>query len=156
MCNYINLLHLLNKGNGYIVSKSIAKSTKVEKQWILKQDGYISISEKFKYKSRIVTKIIEDENGNDVQITEKEVVYWSKSYYEKQIHENKSFLEFLDKLKNSPDTFRITKTQASSIKKFIKKDFINELTGEVIDSSKLKAIIDEDKVNAYVDYFGYY
>ena len=42
------------------------------------------------------------------------------------------------------------------MKKFIKKEFINELTGEIIDSAKLKAILDEDKVNAFVDYFGYY
>ena len=80
----------------------------------------------------------------------------SKSYYEKQKYENKSFLDFIDKLKNNPESFRITKTQVSSLKKFIKKEFVNELTGEVIDSNKLKAIIDEDKVNAFVDYFGYY
>ena len=84
MCNYINLLHLLHKGNGYIVSKSIAKSTKEEKKYILKQDGYISISDNFKYKSRTITKTVKDENGQKVQLTEKEVIYWSKSYCEKQ------------------------------------------------------------------------
>ena len=156
MCNYLNLLHLLNKGNGYVISKSIAKSTKEEKEWILKQDDYISTSDNFKYKSRIITKMVKDANNKKVQITEKEVIYWSKSYYEKQIHENKSFLDFIDKLKNNPESFRTTKTQVSSLKKFIKKEFVNELTGEVIDSNKLKAIIDEDKVNAFVDYFGYY
>lgn len=156
MCNYINLLHLLHKGNGYVISKSIAKSTKEEKEWILKQSDYTNISESFKYKSRIITKTVKDENNKKVQITEKEVIYWSKSYYEKQKHENKSFLEFIEKLKTNPESFRITKTQASSLKKFIKKEFINELTGEVIDSNKLKAIIDEDKVNAFVAYFGYY
>ncbi len=156
MCNYINLLHLLHKGNGYIVSKSIAKSTKEEKKYILKQDGYISISDNFKYKSRTITKIVKDENGQKVQLTEKEVIYWSKSYCEKQKHENKTFLDFIEKLKNNPESFRITKTQVSSLKKFIKKDFINEITGEVIDSNQLKAIIDEEKINAFVDYFGYY
>ena len=156
MCNYINLLHLLHKGNGYVISKSIAKSTKEEKSWILKQDDYTIVSENFKYKSRIITKTIKDENNKKVQITEKEVIYWSKSYYEKQKYENKSFLEFIEKLKNNPESFRISKTQVSSLKKFIKKEFINELTGEVIDSNKLKAIIDEEKINAFVDYFGYY
>ncbi len=156
MCNYINLLHLLHKGNGYVISKSIAKSTKEEKTWILKQDDYTIVSENFKYKSRIITKTIKDENNKKVQITEKEVIYWSKSYYEKQKYENKSFLEFIEKLKNNPESFRISKTQVSSLKKFIKKEFINELTGEVIDSNKLKAIIDEEKINAFVDYFGYY
>ena len=95
MCNYLNLLHLLNKGNGYIVSKSIAKSNKEEKEWILKQDDYISLSDDFKYKARIVTKIVKDENGKKVQITEKEVSYWSKKFYDKQKYENKSFLELL-------------------------------------------------------------
>ena len=69
---------------------------------------------------------------------------------------NKTFLDFIEKLKNNPESFRITKTQVSSLKKFIKKDFINEITGEVIDSNQLKAIIDEEKINAFVDYFGYY
>lgn len=156
MCNYINLLHLLHKGNGYVISKSIAKSTKEEKEWILKQSDYNIVSENFKYKSRIVTKMVKDENNKKVPITEKEVIYWSKSYYEKQKHENKSFLDFIEKLKNNPETFRITKTQVSCLKKFIKKDFVNEITGEVIDSNRLKAIIDEDKLNAFVDYFGYY
>lgn len=156
MCNYINLLHLLHKGNGYIVSKSIAKSTKEEKKYILKQDDYISISDNFKYKSRTITKTVKDENRQKVQLTEKEVIYWSKSYCEKQKHENKTFLDFIEKLKNNPESFRITKTQVSSLKKFIKKDFINEITGEVIDSNQLKVIIDEEKINAFVDYFGYY
>lgn len=156
MCNYTNLFYLLHKGNGYVVSKSIPKSTKEEKEWILNQDGYAFVSDNFKYKSRIITKMVENENGEKEQITEKEVVYWSKNYYEKQRYENKSFLEFLDKLKNNPESFRVTKTQASSIKKFIKKEFINELTGEIINSNKLKAIVDEEKINAFVGYFGYY
>lgn len=156
MCNYLNLLHLLHKGNGYIISKSIAKSTKEEKDWILKQDGYTFLSDSFKYKSRIITKTVKDENGKKVQITEKEIAYWSESYYKKQKHENKTFLEFIQKLKDNPESFRITKTQVSSLKKFIKKECINDLTGEILDSNKLKAIIDEEKINAYVAYFGYY
>ena len=155
MCNYDNLLHLLNKGNGYIVSKSILKSKKEEKDWILK-DGYTHVSNDFKYKSRIITKMVKDEHGNNVQITEKEVAYWSKKYYDKQVYENKSFLEFIDKLKNSPESFRVTKTQVSPLKKFIKKGFIDEATGEYIDSKRLRAIIDEEKLNKHIAFYGFY
>ena len=89
-------------------------------------------------------------------ITEKVVVYWSRKFYNKQMAENKSFLEFIDKLQKSPDSFRLSKLQSKNIKKFLKKDCVNTESGEILDSSKIKSLIDMDKVNKYIQHFGYY
>lgn len=156
MTNYPNLLHITSLGNGYIVSKSILKSTKKDKQWLVDNEGYVSLNEGFKYKSRIIHKKVKDEFGNEREITEKEVVYWSKKFEERQKHENKSFLEFIEKLKLSPESFRISKSQSKDLKKFLKKDVENIDTAEIIDSTKLKAILDEEKLNSFNSLMGYY
>jgi hypothetical protein len=98
ICNYMNLLHLLNAGNGYIVSKSLLKSTKKEQEWTYDDEGYTVVSPDFKYKSRIMKRKVKDENGNEREIEEKVVVYWSRKFEERSIHENKKFLDFLEKL----------------------------------------------------------
>lgn len=156
MCSYINLAHILSLGNGYVVSKSIAKSKASERQWIFDEDDYTVESPGFKYKSRIITREIMGENGDLHMITEKVVVYWDKRFYERQIHENKSFLDFLDKLMQSPNSFRITATQSKSIRRFLKRDFLHVDTGELLDSSKLRSVIDPEKVEAFKKELGYY
>lgn len=156
MTNYPNLLHITSLGNGYIVSKSILKSTKKDKEWLTNSDGYTNLSENFKYKSRIIHKKVKDEFGIEHEITEKEVVYWSKKFEDRQKHENKSFLKFIEKLKTSPENFRISKSQSKDLKKFLKKDVENIDTGEVLDSTKLKAMLDDEKINAFNKLMGYY
>lgn len=156
ICNYMNLLHVLDAGNGYIVSKSLLKSTKAEQAWTYDDTDYIYTSENFKYKSKIVKRIVKDENGNKRTIEEKVVVYWSKKFHDRCAYENKKFLEFLDKLEESPENFRITALQSKSLKKFIEKDCVNRKTGELINSSEIKPLIDFDKVNEYKNSMGYY
>lgn len=156
MTNYPNLLHITSLGNGYIVSKSIFKSTKKDKEWLIDDNGYISTSNDFKYKSRIIHKKVKDEFGNIKEITEKEVVFWSKKFEARQKHENKSFLEFIEKLKKSPESFRISKSQTKELKKFLKSDVVNIDTGETLNSHKLKAMLDMDKINSFNSLMGYY
>lgn len=156
MCNYPNISHLINRNKGYIISKSIKKSKNEEKDWILNDDDYIVLNENFKYKSRIVSRTITDENGNEKTIREKVVVYWSKKFHDKELAENRSFLEFLEKLSSSPENFRITSLNAKKIKRFIKKEFVNKDTGEFVDSRKLKTIVDIDEIEKFKKFFGYY
>jgi len=89
-------------------------------------------------------------------VTELVVVYWSEKFEKRQLAENKSFLEFLEKLIEQPENFRVTSSQAKNIRPFLKKEVVNEDTGEVLDSSGLKVLIDMDKVNHYRDNMGYY
>ncbi len=156
ICNYMNLIHVLDAGNGYIVSKSLLKSTKKEQEWTYCDDDYIKTSDDFKYKSRIVKRTHKDENGQSRTIEEKVVVYWSRKFQTRCERENKKFLDFLKKLEESPENFRITALQSKSLRKFFKKDCVNQKTGEVMNSSDIKAFIDFDKVAEYRKSMGYY
>lgn len=153
---YPNLLRLKDAGNGYIISKSLLKSTKKEQEWIYRDDDYISVNDDFKYKSRIVKKTVKDENGNKRTIEEKVVVYWSKKFQLRAERENKKFLDFLKKLQEHPENFRITTTQSKTLRKFFKKECVNEKTGEILDSTKIRAFLDFDKVTEYRKRLGYY
>lgn len=156
MCAYKNLLHILSCGNGYLVSKSIEKSKRGEKEWIYDDSDYTVESENFKYKSKIVTRTEKDENAKSVKITEKVVVYWDKYFADRQEAENKSFLEFLDRLLESPASFKITASQSKNIRRFLKNEFINIESGELTKVSKLRSMIDKDKVKEFKRKFGYY
>lgn len=156
MCSYPNIAHILSLGNGYVVSKSIAKSKDEEQAWIFDGEGYIAESPNFKYKSRIVTKKIRDMNGKLVTISEKVVAYWDKHFYDRQIKENQKFLDFIEKLTENPGHFRISSAQSKDMRKFLKDEYLNIDTGELLDSSKLCAAIDLDKVNKFKNQFGYY
>lgn len=150
-----NTYYLVNKNNGYIISKSLEKTAKEEKQWAFDPSGYTIVSKDFKYKSHIVKRKVKVADEYK-EITEKVIVYFSKKFYDKQMHQNKSFLEFIEKLKISPDSFKITKTQSNSLKKFLKSELVNSKTGEILNSKDLKAFVDFDKINKYKDSFGYY
>lgn len=156
MCSYKNICHLLDHNNGYVISKSIAKSTFEEQEWIKDDSDYIKESESFKYKSRIIKKTVKDENNNKKDIVEKVVVYWSKAFAEREYALQKSFIEFLDKVRTSPQNFKITSSQYNKLKPFLKTEVENIKTGEVIKSSILKVLIDEEKIKDYIAHLGYY
>lgn len=156
ICNYTNLLHLLDSGHGYVVSKSLLKTTAKEQEWAYDDDGCTAIGDDFRYKSRIVKRKVKDEKGNIRTIEEQVVVYWSRKFEARSIRENKKFLDFLKKLEESPSSFHITATQAKSLRKFMRKECVNTETGEVLDSSAIRGFIDFDKVAEYKKSLGYY
>ena len=151
-----NMCHVLNLGNGYIVSKSLKKSTQQDREWVLDQRDYTEISPDFKYKSRIVSRMVTDEDGTRKKIREKVVVYWSKAFYAREMHENQSFLEFIEKLKANPNGFRVSAAQSRSLKKFMQKDMLHKETGEIVDSRKLLSLIDDKKLTEFNELMGYY
>mgnify|MGYP002625660664 FL=1 len=151
-----NMCHVINQGHGYIVSKSLKKSAASERRWVLDQDGYAIISPDFKYKSRVMSRTVTDEDGTKRKIEEKVVVYWSRAFYAREKHENESFLAFIQKLKSNPNGFRVTAAQSRSLRKFMKKELVNKDTGEIIDSKKLLSMIDESKLTEFNELMGYY
>ena len=92
----------------------------------------------------------------DILIEEKVVVYWSKKFQERDEKENKSFLDFIKKLQDTPENFRLIALQNKSIRKFLKKEYINKSTGETLNSSEIKPMLDFEKINAYTKSLGYY
>ena len=156
VCMYLNLLHLVDGGNGYIVAKSLLKSKADEREWAYSEDGYIHDDDDFKYKSRVVKRKVKDENKKVRTISELVVVYWSRKFEKRQMAENRSFLEFIEKLLEHPANFRVTATQAKSIRQYLRKEVVNDKTGEIINSSELKAMLDMDKINRFKEGMGYY
>jgi len=151
-----NMCHVTDAGNGYIVAKSLRKSTKQEIAWAISPAGYDLPDEDFRCKSRIVERTITLADGKKRKFKEKVVVYWSKSFYERERHENASFLSFVEKLKANPGGFRITAAQSQSLRRFLKKDVLDKKTGNVLDGTKLAAMIDDEKLSAFNELFGYY
>ena len=143
-------------GNGYIVSKSLRKSTAAEKKWATDPKGYTVRSKDFRHKSHIVTRKTTDEDGNERTLKEKVVVYWSRAFYERERHEHQSFLGFLERLKANPNGFRLTAAQSKSLRRFIKGDILDRKTGKMLDASKLVAQIDDEKLAQFNDLMGYY
>lgn len=154
--SFYNLCHLVSDGQGYIVSKSIRKTPKAERQWIMMQEDYIAKGNSFKFKSRIVTRRVKDENGVVMELKEKVIVYWSERFYMREYNEHESFLDFLERLRQNPASFRITAIQSNKLKKFFKREFVHKDTGEIIESGKLLGMLDEEKIEELTAFMGYY
>lgn len=156
MCTYKNICHLLNHGNGYVISKSIKKSTDEDKKWIEDQTGYVNLSDNFKYKSKTIKRKVKDESNEPKYITEKVIVYWSKEFEEREKAQHKSFIEFLKKLKETPENFRVSSLQYKTLRPFFKNEVERKKTGEVFNSKELILSIDEEKINNFIGNMGYY
>ena len=150
-----NMYAVREAGNGYIVSKSLRKTDRRERAWATDPKGYTVVSADFRHKSRIVKRTVTDERGGKHEIQEK-VVYWSRSFYERERNENKSFMEFLRRLKENPGSYRITAAQSKGLRRFLKREYVNKVTGETVDSTNLMPMIDEEKLNEFNDLMGYY
>ena len=151
-----NMYAVREAGNGYIVSKSLRKIDKAERTWAIDPEGYTVVSENFRHKSRIVKRVVKDGNGKKHEIREKVVVYWSKAFYERERSENASFMEFLGKLKENPGSYRIYSSHSKGLRRFLKKEYVNKVTGEKVDSADLMPMIDEAKLAEFNDLMGYY
>lgn len=55
-----------------------------------------------------------------------------------------------------PENFRVSKTQLGKLRKFFKKDVVNKETGEILESKKLLLLLDEEKLEEFTAYMGYY
>ena len=159
-----NMCHVTDAGNGYIVSKSLRKSTAATRRWAVSPEGYTVVSDRYRRKSRTVqrdvTLVKKDKDGKETRerrkFTEKEVVYWSEAFYRREMHEHKSFLDFVERLRANPAGFRVSAAQSKSLRKFLKDEYLNKKTNEVVDGRKLVAMIDDEKLNEFNELMGYY
>ena len=152
---------IVEKGNGYIVSKSVKKSWKKMEPWALDNTDYTEIKNAFgevvfKYKSRIneieITYKNEDGTKSKRKVKEKEIIYWSKKHYEKEVNQNKKFIEYLEACKEHPDKL---KDKERKSQQFIKTVDVDKKTGEVIHPEKVIVFLDE-KLKKYKETMGFY
>lgn len=152
---------IVDKGNGYIVSKSVKKSWTKIGPWALDNNDYTEIKNSsgevvFKYKSRIneieLTYKKSDGTKSKKKIKEKEIVYWSKKHYEKELHQNKKFIEYLESCRENPDKL---KDKQRKSQEFIEVIDIDKKTGEVIKTKKVVVFL-EEKLKKYKETLGFY
>ncbi len=65
-------------------------------------------------------------------------------------------MEFLLKLKENPGSYRITSAQSKGLRRFLRKEYLNKVTGETVNSSDLMPMIDDGKLNEFNELMGYY
>lgn len=88
------------------MSKSIKKSNKEENDWTTNPEGFSGEpGDDFRVKSRIITKRIKNDEGQYVTLKQKQVVYWSRKFYNREMKENESFLKILEEFVESPESF---------------------------------------------------
>lgn len=152
---------ITEQGNGYIVSKSVKKSWTKLRDWALNDDEYTNIKNSFgettfKYKSRIneikLTYKNQDGTKSTKIIKEKEIIYWSKKHYDKEVFQNQKFIEYLESCKEHPDKL---KDKQRKSQEFINIIDIDKETGEVIKTDKLVVFL-EEKLEKYKETMGFY
>jgi transposase len=110
----------------------------------------------FKHKSRVYAKTIQIERDNKrknkVIVYQKQMVYYSKKYADRQKHERENAIKKAKDLIENPGKY----TQATSYgcTKYINNIKFNEETGEIPDGLKLS--LKKDKINEEEKYDGYY
>jgi transposase len=156
-----NIAHLIKRGNGFVIAKSIKKNNKEVRKWILDQKDYrdqkgkfvkIDSELNFKIKSRVVERAIKDEYGKEITFREKQVVYWSKAHFLREARQNKAFMEYLDSAIKFPDKI---KDKQAKIEYFMKTTIVDKQTGEVLKVKKVREV-NEAKVQEFIDLMGYY
>lgn len=152
---------IVEQGNGYIVSKSVKKSWTKLRDWAQSEDDYTCIRNNlgevtFKYKSRIteikLTYRKIDGTRDTKIVKEKEIIYWSKKHYDKEVYQNQKFIEYLESCKENPDKL---KDKQRKSQEFIDVVDIDKKTGEVIKTDKLVVFLDE-KLEKYKETMGFY
>ena len=152
---------IVDKENGYIVSKSVKKSWTKIGPWALDNNDYTEIKNSsgeivFKYKSRIneIELTYRNLDGTKLKknVKEKEIIYWSKKHYEKVHHQNKKFIEYLEACKENPDKL---KDKQRKSQEFIEVLDIDKKTGEVIKTKKVVVFL-EEKLKKYKETLGFY
>ena len=148
--------------DGYVYGQSVLGSDIEFKDWVLNQEDYVTdiFTEDgeeihFKHKSRIYAKTIQikrdGKRTNKYTVYQKQMVYYSKKYADKQKYERDLVIAKAKDLINNPGKY----TRATSIGAagFINNISFDKSTGEVINKD---LSLNEDKIKELEKFDGYY
>ena len=166
-------LEMSQNKNGYVYGQSVRGADSEFKKWVLKKDEYITdIIEdeqenkkiKFIHKSRIYPKKMYitrtdkglTKNGNKIkewiEVDQKQMVYFSQKYADKQKHDRDMMIEKAKDLINNPHKYN--KATSYGAANYVKNLKFVKSTGEIADTSNL--LFDEEKQKEEEKYDGYY
>ena len=168
-----NMYLLVAKGNGYIISRSAKKSWTAEPEWegtgpeggkirplcewASDGGGYACMHDDqgavtFKSKSREYRRELSDRKGNRKTIVEKEVLFWSRAHYEREVMQHRKFIEYLESCREHPDKLKDRQRKSQDYIKVLQTD---PKTGEVLRTRETVVLL-EGKIAEYKATMGYY
>lgn len=148
--------------DGYVFGQSIRGADQEFKDWVLKQDDYVTdkfiendIEVYFKHKSRIFAKTIQikrnNVRNNKTQIYQKQMVYYSEKYARKQKKERDLVIAKAKDLIENPG--RYTRATSVGAAGYINNYDYDKKTGEIIAKD---LSLNLDKINEEEKFDGYY
>lgn len=155
-----------NPRDGYVYGQSIRGADKEFKKWCIDPEGYQNdkITDGcdtiiFRHKSRIYPKTIhvnvdkdtERPKKKEITVDQKQMVYYSQKYAEKQALERQRAIQRAEDLIRHPKKY--DKVSAKGASGYVKNIAFNKETGEVID---LNLKLDVEKIEEESKYDGYY
>lgn len=158
-----------NSRDGYVYGQSVRGASEEFKSWVLDSDGYITEklrSDKggeftFRHKSRIYPKELhvnvtkpgrKKPVKKTVSIDQKQMVYYSEKYANKQKADRKTMILRAKDLIKSPEKYdRITSKGSAS---YVLNLSFDKDTGEIADGKSLQ--LDEEKIKREEMFDGYY
>lgn len=150
--------------DGYVFGQSILGADKDFKEWVLKQDDYLYDKEidkdgyefVFKHKSRVFAKttqlIRNGKRSNKYDVYQKQMVYYSEKYAQKQKKERDLVLLKAKDLINNPGKYNHAASYGAT--KYINNLKFDKATGEILTDLDLSLNI--DKIKEEEKYNGYY
>jgi transposase len=155
-----------SKGHdGYVYGQSVLGADKEFKEWVLNTDGYLHTKEidkngaevLFTHKSRVYAKTIQlkDQKGSrskKMTIYQKQMIYFSQKYADKQKKERELVLSKAKDLITNPG--RYTRATSVGAAGYIKNIQFLKGTGEIPDG--IKMYLDYEKIEEEEKYDGYY
>lgn len=163
-------LEMSKNMNGYVYGQSVRGADEEFKNWVLSGDYKVDIIDdednkiKFVHKSRIYPKkmyITRDDLGTTkkgnkkrqaIMIDQKQMVYYSEKYAQKQKHDREMMITKAKDLVKYPHKYN--KATSYGAANYVKNLVFSSSTGEIIVSSSLS--IDENKIKDEEKFDGYY
>ncbi len=158
------------KRNGYVYGQSVRGADTEFKNWVLEQNYQTDILNedgeqvKFIHKSRIYPKtmyVVREDKGKTksgnskketIKVDQKQMVYYSKKYADKQKRDRDMMLEKARDLVSNPSKYN--KATSYGAANYVKNLAFIKSTGEIADTSNL--LIDEEKIKEEEQFDGYY
>lgn len=149
-------------GDGYIYSKSVRGASKDFQDWVLAEEGYSKISDKYKLKSKLVpdaainvtvSQIGKKKIKKKETVEQKWVAFYSEKYAKRAKHKREEAInKALDMIKNPAKYQRTFDYGAAG---YIKNLKLCKDTGEVVNVDEA-LVLDEEKIAEDARFDGYY
>jgi len=149
-------------GDGYIYSKSIRGASEDFQKWVLDENGYHELTDKYKLKSKVVpdapirvtTKQVGKKKYKKTETLEQKwVVYYSKKYADRARHKREEAIAKALKMIKNPSKYKRTYDYGAA--GYIINLKVDKETGEILNIEDT-LLLDTEKIKEEEKFDGYY